>query len=90
MVALWDELKARYPKVIPLGHRDWQDVKPCPGRTAAMKAVFTAMGGHGTGYSEVRYMSTRDYASGQVCTVRDGRSSTTTRAASPSAPSTRR
>jgi len=34
MVALWDELKARYPKALPLGHRDWQDVKPCPGRTA--------------------------------------------------------
>ena len=72
MVALWDELKARYPLVIPLGHRDWQDVKPCPGKTASMKAAFTAMGGHGTVYSEVRYMSTRDYTSGQVCTVRDG------------------
>jgi hypothetical protein len=72
MVALWDELKARYPKVIPLGHRDWQDVKPCPGKTASMKAAFGAMGGHGTEYSEVRNMSTRDYASGQVCTVRDG------------------
>ena len=72
MVALWDELKARYPKVIPLGHRDWQDVKPCPGRTAAMRAAFRAMGGHGTEHSEVRYMSTRDYTSGQVCTIRDG------------------
>ncbi len=72
MVALWDELKARYPRVMPLGHRDWQDVKPCPGRTPTMKAAFSAMGGHGTEYSEVRDMSTRDYASGQVCTVRDG------------------
>jgi len=25
MVALWDELKRRYPKAVPLGHRDWQD-----------------------------------------------------------------
>ncbi len=72
MVALWDELKHRYPKVIPLGHRDWQDVKPCPGKTASMKAAFSAVGGHGTDHSEVRYMSTRDYTSGQVCTVRDG------------------
>jgi hypothetical protein len=72
MVALWDELKARYPKVVPLGHRDWQDVKPCPGKTPAMKAAFGAMGGHGTDHSEVRHMSTRDYASGQVCTIRDG------------------
>lgn len=72
MVALWDELKGRYPRVIPLGHRDWQDVKPCPGKTSAMKAAFSAMGGHGSDYSEVRYMSTRDYASGQVCNVRDG------------------
>jgi hypothetical protein len=71
MVALWDELKARYPNAIPLGHRDWQNVKPCPGRTAAMKAAFAAMGGHGTGYSEVRDVSTRDYVSGRVCTVRD-------------------
>jgi N-acetyl-anhydromuramyl-L-alanine amidase AmpD len=72
MVALWDELKGRYPRSIPLGHRDWQDVKPCPGKTASMKAAFSAMGGHGTDHSEVRHMSTRDYASGQVCTVRDG------------------
>ncbi len=45
-----------------------------PARDApvGMKAAFNAMGGHGTDYSEVRYMSTRDYASGQVCTVRDG------------------
>ena len=30
------------------------------------------MGGHGTSYSEVRDVSTRDYGSGRVCTVRDG------------------
>lgn len=72
MVALWDELRARYPKAIPLGHRDWQDVKPCPGRTAAMKAAFAAMGGHGKDYSEVRDVATRDYVPGRVCTVRDG------------------
>lgn len=71
MVALWDELKRRHPKAIPLGHRDWQDVKACPGRTAAMKAAFAAMGGHGTNYTEVRDVSTRDYASGRICTVRD-------------------
>jgi hypothetical protein len=72
MVALWDELKARYRKVIPLGHRDWQDVKPCPGKAAAMKAAFSAMGGHGTEYSEARHVSTHDYVTGRVCTVRDG------------------
>jgi len=72
MVALWDDIRSRYPKVLPLGHRDWQDVKPCPGRTAALKAAFTAMGGHGTDHSEVRYVSTRDYVSGRVCTVRKG------------------
>ncbi len=72
MVALWDELKGRYPRVVPLGHRDWQGVKPCPGRTAAMKAVFAAMGGHGKEYSEVRDVSTRDYVPGRTCTVRDG------------------
>ena len=72
MDALWDDIRSRYPKVLPLGHRDWQDVKPCPGRTAALKAAFTAMGGHGTDHSEVRYVSTRDYVSGRVCTVRKG------------------
>jgi hypothetical protein len=71
MVALSDELKARYPKAVPLGHRDWQDVKACPGRTGAMKAAFAAMGGHGTSYTEVRDVSTRDYVSRRICTVRD-------------------
>jgi hypothetical protein len=37
-----------------------------------MKAAFSAMGGHGQNYSEVRYVSTRDYVSGRVCTVRKG------------------
>lgn len=72
MVALWDELRGRYPKAIPLGHRDWQDVKPCPGRTAAMKAVFAAMGGHGKDNSEVRDVASRDYVPGRICTVRAG------------------
>jgi hypothetical protein len=72
MVALWDELKTRYPRAIPLGHRDFQDVKACPGRTAAMKAAFVAMGGHGKSYSEVRDVSTRDYVPGRICTVRAG------------------
>jgi hypothetical protein len=71
MVALWDELKGRYPRAIPLGHRDWQDVKRYPGKTVGMRAAFSAMGGHGTSYTEVRYMSTRDYVPGQVCTVRN-------------------
>ena len=72
MVDLWDELKARYPAVVPLGHRDFQDVKACPGRTPAMKAAFASMGGHGTRYSDDSWeMSSRDYISGRVCTVRD-------------------
>ncbi len=72
IVALWDELKGRYPRAIPLGHRDWQDVKPCPGKTVGMRAAFSAMGGHGKDFTEVRHVSTRDYVPGQVCTVRDG------------------
>ncbi len=39
---------------------------------AEMRVAFAAMGGHGTEYSEVRDMSTRDYTSGRICTVRDG------------------
>ena len=30
-----------------LGHTDQTDTKPCPGLTAAMKAIFTGVGGHG-------------------------------------------
>ena len=37
-----------------------------------MRAAFGAMGGHGTDHTEVRYVSTRDYTPGQVCTVKDG------------------
>lgn len=72
IVALWDELKIRYPRAIPLGHRDFQDVKACPGWTAAMKAAFAAMGGHGKDHTEVRDVSTRDYVPGRICTVRAG------------------
>jgi hypothetical protein len=42
-----DELKRKYPKVGPLGHRDWQEVRTCLGRTVSMRAAFAAKGGHG-------------------------------------------
>ena len=35
-------------------------------------SAFAAMGGHGKDYTEVRYVSTRDYVSGRICTVRKG------------------
>jgi len=37
-----------------------------------MKEAFAAMGGHGTSHTEVHEMSSRDYQSGRVCSVRDG------------------
>jgi hypothetical protein len=37
-----------------------------------MRSAFSAMGGHGRDFTEVRHVSTRDYVPGQVCTVRDG------------------
>jgi hypothetical protein len=42
-----------------------------PGRTAGIKAAFAAMGGHGTCYSEVRDVSTRDCVTGRICSVGD-------------------
>lgn len=48
--ALFEDCKKRYPKIVPLGHRDQQDVKPCPGKTGAMKKAFRLMGGHGRDY----------------------------------------
>ena len=48
--ALFEDCKKRYPRIIPLAHRDQQDVKPCPGKTGAMKKAFRLMGGHGRDY----------------------------------------
>jgi len=50
LVALFKDCKRRYPKIVPIAHRDQQDVKPCPGKTAAMKTAFRLMGGHGRDY----------------------------------------
>jgi N-acetyl-anhydromuramyl-L-alanine amidase AmpD len=75
MVALFEDIDRRYGRVIPLGHRDFQQVKPCPGQTAAIRRAFREMGGHGTDFDQVperRYMSTRGYISGQVCDVAEG------------------
>lgn len=50
LAALFADCRKRYPRIVPLGHRDQQDVKRCPGTTVAMKAAFKAMGGHGRDY----------------------------------------
>lgn len=74
MVALFTELQRRYPGIVPLGHADLQDVKPCPGTSFQMKRAFELMGGHGLQHgapTEVP-MSTVGYQSNQVCDVRDG------------------
>lgn len=47
---LFEDCRKRYPRIVPLGHRDQQDVKPCPGKSASMKAAFKALGGHGNDY----------------------------------------
>jgi hypothetical protein len=66
MVALYEEVERRYGGIDPLAHRDFQNVKPCPGKTPAIKEAFARMG-RGT---VRRYMSTRGYIPGQVCDVR--------------------
>ena len=39
-------LKGKYPLIKPLGHRDFQNVKPCPGQKMWYKA-YPLIGGHG-------------------------------------------
>lgn len=68
MVALWREVDRRYGGVDVLAHRDFQDVKPCPGLSDGIKAAFARMG-RGKGG---RYMSTRGFTPGLVCDVADG------------------
>lgn len=50
LVRLFNDCRRRYPNIKPLGHRDQQDLKPCPGGTAAMRLAFSGMGGHGMDY----------------------------------------
>jgi hypothetical protein len=50
LARLHRDLVTRYPGLVPLGHRDFQNVKRCPGKTGPMKRAFAAMGGHGLDY----------------------------------------
>jgi len=75
MVELYEDIDRRYGRAIPLGHRDFQQVKPCPGQTPAMRRAFREMGGHGKDFDSVperRFMSTRGFVPGQVCDVAPG------------------
>lgn len=47
LAALFKDCQRRYPGIVPLGHRDFQSVKRCPGKTSAMRKAFARMGGHG-------------------------------------------
>ena len=72
-VRLFRDLLKRYPNIKPLGHRDQQDVKPCPGNTVAIRRMFTLMGGHGKDYRKERPdMSTVGYVPNQVATIKVG------------------
>lgn len=68
LLALFREVDRRYSAdVDPLGHRDFQNVKRCPGKSPALVDAFAQMG-RGKGGD---YVSTRHFAPGQVCDVRD-------------------
>lgn len=54
LVALFKDCRRRYPGLVPLGHRDFQSVKRCPGSTVAIKRMYRLMGGHGTDYSATK------------------------------------
>jgi len=76
MVRLFEDVDRRYGRVIPLGHRDFQQVKPCPGQGAAIRRAFREMGGHGRDFDASapgrRYVSTRGFRPGTVCDVQPG------------------
>ena len=59
MVSLFEDVDRRYGRVIPLGHRDFQQVKPCPGQTAAIRRAFREMGGHGKDFDSIAAPSAR-------------------------------
>jgi len=72
-VRLFRDLLTRYPNIKPLGHRDQQAVKPCPGGTPPIKRMFALMGGHGKDYRKERpVMSTVGYVPNQVATIKEG------------------
>lgn len=48
---LFDYLRTVFPDINPLGHRDFQSVKPCPGQKF-YKAVYPVLGGHGKDYKK--------------------------------------
>jgi hypothetical protein len=52
MIRLFEYIRRQYPDIAPLGHRDFQSVKRCPGSTGTMKAAFKGMGGHGLDYKK--------------------------------------
>lgn len=73
LVRLFNDCLTRYPKLLkPLGHRDLQNVKPCPGNTPAIKRMFALMGGHGKDYRKERpVMSTVGFVPDQYATLKD-------------------
>lgn len=54
LVRLHRDLASRYPGIVPLGHRDFQSVKRCPGKSAAMRRAFARLGGHGLDHDPSR------------------------------------
>lgn len=50
IVRLFNALREKYPSIKPLGHRDFQNVKPCPGQKFFNK-VYPRLGGHGKDWS---------------------------------------
>lgn len=48
MGTLWRDMSTRWPTIRSLGHRDFQDYKPCPGH----RVPWALVGGHGAGGGE--------------------------------------
>jgi len=70
LVRLFEDCRTRYPRLKPLGHRDQQNVKPCPGTTAAIRDMFARMGGHGMDYQkEPKNVASIDFVPDRICDV---------------------
>jgi hypothetical protein len=71
VVRLFEAVREVYPAIVPLAHADFANCnKSCPGKSAAIRAAFAGMGGHGLDYhapAKEGGMSSTKYVPGMVC-----------------------
>lgn len=66
--ALVEDVRSRFPEMGLLGHRDFQDYKPCPGQ----KIVWSVLGGHGPkGDDMIAFHAPQNEVGGTLTVTRD-------------------